>query len=68
MLRNLDILSGLVFVKTSTSFSLCKTEIETAINITVINIKIKIAICLRIPSRKISNHTEDSPRICFANR
>ena len=68
------ILSSFIFlIKASKSFSSCeKTEVETAIHINVssnINIiKIKIAICLRITSRKISNHTEDSPRIYTADR
>ena len=66
------ILSSFIFlIKASKSFSSC--EIETAIHINVssnvnIIIKIKIAICLTITSRKISNHTEDSPRIYTADR
>ena len=69
------ILSSFIFlIKASKSFSSCeKTEIETAIHVNVsskvnIIIKIKIAICLTITSRKISNHTEDSPRIYTADR
>ena len=50
-----------MLVSCHTFLSNIYNEIETAIDITVnINIKIKIDICLRITSRKISNHTEAS--------